>query len=46
MNRYRFTWSLIKREEQREILSTIFGPERETVTGGCGKLNNEDLHNL
>jgi hypothetical protein len=46
------TWSLTLREEQRLRVSEkrvprrIFGPKRDEVTGGWGKLCNEDLHNL
>jgi hypothetical protein len=28
------------------VLRRIFGPKRDEVTGGCGKLNNEELHNV
>jgi hypothetical protein len=28
------------------VLSRIFGPERDRVTGGWRKLHNEELHNL
>jgi hypothetical protein len=28
------------------VLRRIFGPKRDEVTGGCGKLHNEELHNL
>jgi hypothetical protein len=31
--------------EDRE-LKTIFGPKRDEVAGGCGKLHNEELHSL
>jgi hypothetical protein len=46
------TWSLILREEHRmrvfdnRVLRRIFGPNRNKVTGGWGKLHNEELHNL
>jgi hypothetical protein len=45
-------WSLILREEHRlrvfenRVLKRIFGPKRDEVTGGWGKLHNEELHNL
>jgi hypothetical protein len=28
------------------VLRRIFGPKRVEVTGGCGRLHNEELHNL
>jgi hypothetical protein len=28
------------------LLKRIFGPERDGVTGGWGKLHNEELHDL
>jgi hypothetical protein len=28
------------------VLRRIFGPKRDDVTGGWGKLHNEELHNL
>jgi hypothetical protein len=31
---------------ENRVLKGIFGPEREEVTGGWGKLYNEGLHNL
>jgi hypothetical protein len=40
------------REEHRlrvfenRVLRRIFGPKRDEVTGGWGKLRNEELHNL
>jgi hypothetical protein len=45
------TWSLALREEHRLRVSEnrvliIFGPRRDEVTGGWGKLHNEKLHNL
>jgi hypothetical protein len=46
------TWSLTLREEHRlrvfenRGLRRIFGPKRDEVTGGCRKLNNEELHKL
>jgi hypothetical protein len=46
------TWSLILREEYRlrmfenRVLRRIFGPKRDEVIGGWGKLHNEELHNL
>jgi hypothetical protein len=45
------TWSLTFREEHRlrvfenRVLRRIFGPERDEVTGGWRKLNNEGLSN-
>jgi hypothetical protein len=44
--------SLTLREEHRlrvfenRVLRRIFGPKKIEVTGGCRKLNNEELHNL
>jgi hypothetical protein len=46
------TSSLTLREEHRlrvfenRVLSRIFGPERDEVTGYWRKLHNEELHNL
>jgi hypothetical protein len=46
------TWSLTLREEHRlrvlenRVLRRIFGPKRVEVTGGWGKLHNEELHHL
>jgi hypothetical protein len=46
------TWSLTLREERRlgvfenRVLSRIFGPERDEVTGEWRKLRNEELYNL
>jgi hypothetical protein len=46
------TWSLTVREEHKlrvfenRVLSRIFGPKRDGVTGGWRKLYNEELHNL
>jgi hypothetical protein len=46
------TWSLTLREEHRlrvfenRMPRRIFGPKRDEVTGGWGKLHNEELHNL
>jgi hypothetical protein len=28
------------------VLRRIFGPKRDKMTGGWGKLHNEELHNL
>jgi hypothetical protein len=45
-------WSLTLREEQRlrvfenRVLRRIFGPKRDEVRGGWGKLHNGELHNL
>jgi hypothetical protein len=46
------TWSLTLREEHRlrvfenKVLRRIFGPRRDEVTGGWGRLHYEELHNL
>ena len=46
------TWSLILREERRlrvfeyRVLSTIFGPKRDEVTGEWKKLHNEEINDL
>jgi hypothetical protein len=46
------TWSLTVREEnilrvfENRVLSRIFGPKRNGVTGGWRKLHNEEPHNL
>jgi hypothetical protein len=46
------TWSPTVREEHKlrvfenRVLSRIFGPKRDGVTGGWRKLHNEELHNL
>jgi hypothetical protein len=46
------TWFLKVREEHRLrvfeniVLRRIFGPRRDEVAGGWGKLHNEELHNL
>jgi hypothetical protein len=46
------TWSLTLREEHRlrvfenRVLTRIFGPRRDEVTGDWRKLHNEELHNL
>jgi hypothetical protein len=45
------TWSLMLREEhmlsvfENAVLGRIFGPERDSMTGGL-ELHNEDLRNL
>jgi hypothetical protein len=45
------TWSLTVRKEHKlrvfenRVLSRIFGPKRDGVTGGRRKLYNEELHN-
>jgi hypothetical protein len=45
-------WSLTVRVEHKlrafenRMLSRIFGPKRDAVTGGWRKLHNEELHNL
>jgi hypothetical protein len=31
---------------ENRVLRRIFGPKRDEVTGGWGKLHNEELHNL
>jgi hypothetical protein len=46
------TWSLTLREEHRlrvfenRMLRRIFGPKRDEMIGGWGKLRNEEIHNL
>jgi hypothetical protein len=46
------TWSLTAIVElklrvfENRVLSRIFGPKRDRVTGGWRKLHNEELHNL
>jgi hypothetical protein len=46
------TWSLTLREERRlrvfenRVLSRVFGPKRDEVTGEWRKLHNEELNNL
>jgi hypothetical protein len=46
------TWSLTLREEHRlrvfenRVLSRIFGPKRDEVTGEWRKLHSEELHIL
>jgi hypothetical protein len=46
------TWSLTLREEGRlrvfenRVLRTIFGPNRDVMTGEWRKLHNEELHDL
>jgi hypothetical protein len=46
------TWSVKLGEEHRlrvfenRVLRRKFVPKRDEVTGGCGKLHNEELHNL
>jgi hypothetical protein len=46
------TWCPALREKHRlrvfenRVLRRIFGPKRDEVTGGWGKLHNEELHNL
>jgi hypothetical protein len=46
------TWYLTLREEHKlrvfenRVLSRIFGPKRDEVTGEWRKLHNEELHNL
>jgi len=46
------TWSLTLRDERRlrvfenKVLSRIFGPKRDKVTGGWRKLHNEELNNF
>jgi hypothetical protein len=45
-------WSLTLREEHRlvvfenRVLTRIFGPKRDEVTGEWRKLHNEELHDL
>jgi hypothetical protein len=31
---------------ENRVLSGIFGPKKNVVTGGCRKLHNEELHDL
>ena len=46
------TWSLTLREERRlrvfenRVLTRIFGPKRDELTGEWGKLHNEELSDL
>jgi hypothetical protein len=46
------SWSVTLREEHRlmifknKVLSRIFGPNRDELIGGLGKLHNEKLHKL
>jgi hypothetical protein len=46
------TWSLTLKEEHRlkvfeiRVLRRTFGPKRDEMREGCGKLHNEELHNL
>jgi hypothetical protein len=46
------TWSLTLREELRlrvfenKVLRRIYGPKKDEIIGGWGKLHNEELHNL
>ena len=46
------TWSLTVREEPRlrvfenRVLRGIFGPKKDEVTGGCGRLFNQELNGL
>jgi hypothetical protein len=46
------TWSLTPREEhmlrvfENKVLRSIFGPQRDEVTGGWRKLHNEELRDL
>jgi hypothetical protein len=46
------TRSLVLREEHRlgvcenRVLWRIFGPKRDEIIGGWGKLHNKELHNL
>jgi hypothetical protein len=46
------TWSLTFRKKhslrvfENRVLSRLFGPKWDEVTGGCRKLHKEDLHNL
>jgi hypothetical protein len=48
----RETWSPTLREEyklrvfENRVLRRIFGPKRDGVTGGWGKLYKKELHNL
>jgi hypothetical protein len=36
----------VLRVYENRVLRRIFGPERDEVTRGLGKLHNEELHNL
>jgi hypothetical protein len=39
-------WKSVRtREFENKMLSRIFGPKREDITGGCRKLHNQGLHN-
>jgi hypothetical protein len=46
------TWFLILREEHRprifenKVPRGTFGPKRDEMIGGWGKLHNKELHNL
>jgi hypothetical protein len=46
------TWSLTLRKEKRlrgienRVLRIILGPKMDEMTGGWGKLHNEELHDL
>jgi hypothetical protein len=46
------TWSLILREDHRlrvfenRVVRKVFEPKRDKVTGGWGKLHNEELLDL
>jgi hypothetical protein len=31
---------------ENRVLRRIFGPKRDEVTGECGKLHNEELHDI
>jgi hypothetical protein len=40
------TWSLTLRVFENRVLTRIFGPKRDEVTGGWRKLRNEELRDL
>jgi hypothetical protein len=42
----KFRYIIKLRVFENRVLRRIFGPKREGVTGGWGKLYNEELHNL
>jgi hypothetical protein len=40
------TFCLLVLAFENRVLRRIFGPKRDEVTGGWGKLHNEEFHNL
>jgi hypothetical protein len=40
-----FSCCFVGKNEER-MLRKVFGSKREGVTGGCGRLHNDELHNL